>query len=230
MPTIVNDLVTADVNVPDWVLTHEDCPAAVREAFDALDAANEETRAEREKVDAAREALEDAANPARIAQALLSGRKAPAQMTPEVAEEIASQGEKNVRAVRYRAALAAKAVEEAVVANHEGLRPILSARVPEVCETTARKWREMRAAYQEAEAVRMAIESLDFLREMRRKVTPEQRAAIAKRTRALNYGRPENHVGRSERLPLAWMDLEAVATGLPAALIAEDPYTTGDAK
>ncbi|MGW4154111.1 hypothetical protein ACWEDF_13270 [Micromonospora chersina] len=227
MPTILYDLVTADVNVPDWVLTHADCPAAVREAFAALDAANEETRAEREKVDAAREALEDAANPAAIARTMLAGKRAPAPMTAAVAEEVVNQGEKNVRAVRNRAYLAAKAVEEAVPANHEGLRPILSARVAEACQTSAEKWREMRAAFLEVEALAGAIQSLDFLRRMRGGVTPEQEIAINKRERALHYQHPENQMGRSARIALAWMDCEAVATGLPADVIAADPFTEG---
>ncbi|MET8838336.1 hypothetical protein ABZV78_31140 [Micromonospora sp. NPDC004540] len=222
MPATYGDQAQPDWTVPAFVLTHPDCPPAVREAFDALDAANDATREANAEADAVADRIAD--HRADVAAAIRDGKKIPTPITHEIAEEMTRQAETRVRAARNRAVAAAKAVEDVIPEHHETLRPILSARVPELTEATARAFREARQAYREAEALTTAIASLDNVREMRRPVTPEQRQAIAKRSRALHYRHPENQLGRSMRIALAWQDVEAVATGLPADLIAADPY------
>ncbi|MCW3813711.1 hypothetical protein ONA91_04460 [Micromonospora sp. DR5-3] len=225
MPTSIGDLVEPDWTIPAWVLDDPACPPAVREAFAALDAANAETSAERDKVDAIGDTL--AANRAAIAAAIRDGRKVPAAIPQDVAEEQTRQGEMRVRAARNRAYAAVKAAEAVTPEHHEALRPILAARVPEAAATSARAFREARQAYQEAEALTQAIVSLDNVRRMRRSATPEQMAAIDRRARAIRQADPVNYPGRSVRLPLAWQDIEAVATGIPADRIVVDPYAEG---
>ncbi len=222
MPTSSGDLVAPDWTIPTWVLDDPACPPAVREAFAALDAANAATLAERDAVDAIRDEADD--NRAAIARAIRDGKKPPAPISQEITGERIRQAELKVRVARNRAYAAANAVENVIPANHEGLRPILSARLPELAETSARAFREARQAYADAEALAHAVASLDNVRQMRRSVTPEQRAAIDARVRAVRQADPVNYPGRSVRLPLAWMDVEAVATAIPADLIAADPY------
>lgn len=222
MPTSIGDMVAPDWTIPAWVLDHAECPPAVRAAFDALNAANAETAAERAAVDAIADALDD--NREAIARAVREGKKIPAAIPQDVAEEQTRQGTLKIRAAMNRAYAAARAVEDVIPANHEGLRPILSARIPELAETSTRAMREARQAYREVESLTQAIASLDNTRAMRRPVSAEQRAAINQRAKAVHRADPVNYPGRSVRLPLAWQDVEAVATGIPADLIAADPF------
>ncbi|SBT68205.1 hypothetical protein GA0070622_5301 [Micromonospora sediminicola] len=222
MPTSTGDLVHPDWGVPAWVLGHPDCPTAVRSAYDALETANAATSAERDEVDAIRDAFED--NRAAITAAIRAGKNPPAPVSQEITDEHIRQGEIKIRTAMSRAYAAARAYENSVPANHEGLRPILAARLPELAATSARAIREARAAYEEAEGVSSAIAGLDNLRAARRPTTVEQHAALALHYKAVHQANPRNFPGRLARLGMAWEDLTVCATGIPADLIAADPF------
>ncbi|MFF4938785.1 hypothetical protein [Micromonospora sp. NPDC000729] len=228
MPTTVGDLVEPDYSVPAWVLAHPDCPSAVREAAEALAAANAATLAERDAVDAIRDEADD--NRAAIARAIRDGKKPPAPISQEITGERIRQGEQKVWHARNKAYAAARAYEASIPANHEGLRPIVAPRVPDLAETAARAFREARAAYHEADGLSQLLFRLDYLRSTRSDTTDEQRRAFDMHRNAVQRAHPENRPGLGNRIALAWQDVETVATGVPGNLIARDPFTPGDAR
>ncbi|MEU5903596.1 hypothetical protein [Micromonospora sp. NPDC047527] len=223
MATSIGDLVAPDYGIPAWVLDDPACPSAVRTAFDALDAANNATAAERDMVEAIRDAMAD--NRAAIAAAIRAGKNPPAPIFQEVTDERIRQAELKIRAALNRAYAAARVYEQSIPANYEGLRPILAARLPELAETSARAIREARGAYEEADRVASAITGLDNLRVMHRPASPEQRAALAAHHNAAHRADPRNFPGRLSRLGMAWDDLTVCASGIPADLIAAEPFT-----
>ncbi|SCL38429.1 hypothetical protein GA0074692_5008 [Micromonospora pallida] len=174
------------------------------------------------------DALDD--NRAAIARAIRDGKKPPAPISQEVTDEQTRQGELRVRAAKNRAVAAARAYEASIPANHEGLRPIIAARVPALAATSAARFREAQQAYREGEGLAQLLFSLDSLRSRRSDTIPEQARAFDAHRKAVQQAHLENRPGLGVRLPLAWRDVEAIATGIPGELIARDPFNSEAAK
>ncbi|MFF0790203.1 hypothetical protein [Streptomyces spiralis] len=209
-----------DVTVPDFILGSEHCPAAVRDAFAALDAANDAVTEAIDAHDDARMAVVSA--DAEIRKAVAAG-KSPKVEDSRVLEARVDHATSIVHA-RSRDALTAAAHAEAVVRDHRvTLRKMIADRLPEAHAHAV----EAIAAAQAADAAQRglvdAMRSLDL---SAAQAYPASKRRAAESAVVLAYqsaqGKdPSRHI--AGRMPLAWSELTAHVGSFPVGEFVADP-------
>ncbi|WP_446216547.1 hypothetical protein [Micromonospora sp. IBHARD004] len=230
MAKTYGDNVVLDHNLPSAVLAHADCPAAVRDAFAAFEAAQDATRSALAKIDEINDA--DADNRAAIAAAIREGKtKLPVAIDPAHTEARLAHARAEVMACRTRALVAARAAEASIPAHRAELRPLILAPLAELAAKAEKAAQEAADAYARVRVITRTAADLDTVaahvepdadrRLAMGGVVADHYAKLARQD-AISRG------NLSARIDAAWADVLAVTAGIPVDSWTVDPLASPD--